>query len=87
MNETIYSVFININGEMEIEHYSHFEEMYYIFSGTEEECKIYIEKHKDLFHSYSEFNEYIKSQCSYELGAMCRYNSEFRRMIYNEGLL
>ena len=37
---SIIDVIINNNGEMEIEHYSYFEDIYYIFSGTEEECKI-----------------------------------------------
>lgn len=77
--EPIYAVFIDNENKLQYEFYSVFEELYYIFSGTEEQCKKYIEAHNDKFSGYTEFYSYLAKNTKH--GLFEEYNEAFKKSL------
>ena len=77
--ETVYAVFIDNKDKLQYETYSIFEELYYIFSGSEEQCKKYIKVHNGKFSGYTEFFEYIKKNTKHNL--LEEYNEAFKKSL------
>ena len=77
--ETVYAVFIDNKNKLQYEIYSIFEELHYIFSGTKEQCKKYIEVHNGKFSGYTEFFEYLKKNTKHNL--LEEYNEAFKKSL------